>query len=326
MTGVRLVAVSDDEADLRLDRWFRRHFPGLSHGRLEKLLRTGQIRLDGGRAKASTRLHAGQEIRVPPPVQASLPAAKRPVQADPNDIADLKKLILHRDDHVIVVNKPPGLAVQGGSRISRHIDAMLDGLRFGAAERPRLVHRLDKETSGVLLIGRSAAATARLAAVFRGKEAAKVYWALTAGVPSAATGRVDFAIGKQSTGAGERVVADEVSGKRAITDYSVVAQAGRKISWLALRPLTGRTHQLRVHCAALGTPIVGDRKYGGAASVIDGLPSYGMMLHARAIDLPHPAGGRLRIEAPLHGDMREAWRFFGFEPASASPPMDDSPG
>ena len=325
MTGVQLVAVTDDEADLRLDRWFRRHYPGLTHGRLEKLLRTGQIRLDGGRVKASTRVGAGQEIRVPPPIEAALQARKRPAQADPNDVDDLKNLILHWDEHVIALNKPPGLAVQGGSGVSRHIDGMLDGLRFGASERPRLVHRLDKDTSGVLLLGRSASASARLASAFRGKEAIKTYWALTAGVPSPEAGRIDLAVAKRPTDVGERVVADAISGKRAITYYAVVAQAGRKVAWLALRPRTGRTHQLRVHCAALGVPIVGDRKYGGAGSVIDGLPSGGMMLHARAIELPHPAGGKLEIEAPLHDGMRTAWRFFGFELAMAMPTMDDSP-
>ena len=325
MTGVQLVAVTNDEADLRLDRWFRRHYPGLTHGRLEKLLRTGQIRLDGGRAKASTRVSAGQKIRVPPPIEAALQAQKRPAQADPNDVDDLKKLILHRDDHVIALNKPPGLAVQGGSGVSRHIDGMLDGLRFGASERPRLVHRLDKDTSGVLLLGRSASAAAHLASAFRGKAAIKTYWALTAGVPSPEAGRIDLAVAKRPTDVGERVVADAISGKRAITYYAVVAQAGRKVAWLALRPRTGRTHQLRVHCVALGVPIIGDQKYGGAASVIDGLPSGGMMLHARAIELPHPAGGKLEIEAPLHDGMRTAWRFFGFEPAMVMPTMDDSP-
>lgn len=325
MTGVQVVAVTDDEADLRLDRWFRRHYPGLTHGRLEKLLRTGQIRLDGGRAKASTRLDAGQEIRVPPPVEAAFQDTKRHAPADPRDVADLRKLILHQDDHIIALNKPPGLAVQGGSQITRHIDGMLDGLRFGAVERPRLVHRLDKDTSGVLLLGRSARAAAHLASAFRGREATKTYWALTAGVPNPGAGRIDLAVEKRPIGAGERVVTDAATGKRAITYYAVVAQAGRKIAWLALRPRTGRTHQLRVHCAALGVPIVGDRKYGGAASIIDGLPSGGLMLHARAIELPHPGGGRLEIEAPLHDGMRAAWRFFGFEPATVMPAMDDSP-
>ncbi len=324
MTGVRRVAVTDDESDLRLDRWFRRHYPDIAHNRLEKLLRTGQIRLDGGRAKSSTRVSAGQEIRVPPLEDTDSPRAKRPTPADPNDIADLKKLILHRDDHVIALNKPPGLAVQGGSGIGRHIDAMLDGLKFGAAERPRLVHRLDKDTSGVLLLGRTAGAAARLAAAFRGNEAVKTYWALTAGVPSPRAGRIDLAVAKRPTAAGERVVADRTAGKRAITQYAVVANAGRRIAWIALRPRTGRTHQLRVHCAALGTPIIGDRKYGGRAATPDGLPPGGLMLHARAIELPHPAGGRLEVEAPLHDGLRSAWRFFGFDPGAMMPPLDES--
>jgi 23S rRNA pseudouridine955/2504/2580 synthase len=326
MTGVQVVAVTEDEADLRLDRWFRRHYPGLGHGRLEKLLRTGQIRLDGGRVKASTRVNAGQEIRIPPLDAAALPDAKRRrPPPDPGDVADLRKLILHRDEDVIALNKPPGLAVQGGSRVSRHIDGMLDGLRFGAAERPRLVHRLDKDTSGVLLLGRSASAAARLAASFRGKDAVKTYWALTAGVPDLPAGRVDLAVAKRPTGIGERVVADAVAGKRAITHYVVVAAAGRRVAWLAMWPRTGRTHQLRVHCTSLGTPIIGDRKYGGAASMIEGLPDGGLMLHARAIKLPHPAGGTLEVEAPLHDGMRVAWRFFGFDPKMETPPLDDSP-
>ena len=324
MTGVLLIAVTDDESNIRLDRWFRRHYPELTHGRLEKLLRTGQIRLDGARAKASTRVRTGQEMRIPPPVEVAVHVAKQPMLADPNDIVDLLKLIIYKDDHVIAINKPPGLAVQGGSRINHHIDGMLDALKFGAAERPRLVHRLDKDTSGILLLGRSASAAARLASTFRGQEAIKAYWALTAGVPSPATGRIDLAVAKRPTDAGERVVADAVSGKRAITHYAVVAQAGRKVAWIALRPRTGRTHQLRVHCAALGVPIIGDRKYGGTASIIDGLPSGSMMLHARAIELPHPVGGRLKIEAPLHDGMRSAWQFLGFEPETVMSAMNDS--
>ncbi len=323
MTGVQRVAVTDDEADLRLDRWFRRHYPGLAHGRLEKLLRTGRIRLDGGRAKSSTRVSAGQEIRVPPLDETVVRGAHDRTPVSPKDVADLRDLILHRDDHVIALNKPPGLAVQGGSGIGRHIDAMLDGLIFGAAERPRLVHRLDKDTSGVLLLGRTAAAAARLAAAFRGNQAVKTYWALTAGVPSPQAGRIDLAVAKRPTSAGERVVADDAAGKHAITRYAVVANAGRKIAWLALGPRTGRTHQLRVHCAALGTPIIGDRKYGGRAAVPDGLPP-GLMLHARAIALPHPAGGRLEVAAPLHDAMRSAWRFFGFDPDLVTPPLDES--
>ena len=324
MTGVRLIAVTDNESNIRLDRWFYRHYPELKHGRLEKLLRTGQIRLDSARAKGSTRVRTGQKIRIPPSVAAAMHDTKQPMAVDPNDIVDLLNLIIYKDDHVIALNKPPGLAVQGGSRINRHIDGMLDGLRFGAAERPRLVHRLDKDTSGVLVLGRSANSAARLASAFRGKEAIKTYWALTVGVPSPAAGRIDLAIAKRPTNSGERVVADAVSGKRAITNYAVTAQAGQKIAWITLKPQTGRTHQLRVHCAALGVPIIGDRKYGGTASVINGLPSGSMMLHARAIELPHPVGGRLEIEAPLHDGMRSAWQFLGFEPETVMSAMNDS--
>lgn len=324
MTGVRRVAIADDEAELRLDRWFRRHYPGLAHGRLEKLLRTGQIRLDGARAKASTRVSAGQEVRVPPLGEGDRATVKPRPPANPDDVAELRRLILHRDDHVIALNKPPGLAVQGGSRVARHVDGMLDGLRLDAAERPRLVHRLDKDTSGVLLLGRTAAAAARLAAAFRGNDAIKTYWALTAGVPRPPAGKIDLAVAKRPTSAGERVVADAGAGKRAITRYAVVANAGRRVAWLALRPLTGRTHQLRVHCAALETPIIGDRKYGGDRAFIEGMPRTGLMLHARAIELPHPAGGILRIEAPLHKEMNDMWRFLGFDHHTSMPVLDDS--
>ena len=324
MTGVQLIAVTDNESNIRLDRWFYRHHPELKHGRLEKLLRTGQIRLDGARAKASTRVHTGQKIRIPPSVSAAMHDTKQPMSVEPNDIVDLLNLIIFKDDHVIALNKPPGLAVQGGSGINRHIDGMLDGLRFGAAERPRLVHRLDKDTSGVLLLGRSASSSARLASAFRCKEAIKTYWALTVGVPSPAAGRIDLAVAKRPTNSGERVVADAVSGKRAITHYAVMAHAGQKIAWITLKPQTGRTHQLRVHCAALGVPIIGDRKYGGTASIIDGLPSASMMLHARAIELPHPVGGYLKIEAPLHDGMHSVWKYLGFETDTATSRTDNS--
>ena len=326
MSRVQTIEVAADDAEIRLDRWFRRHFPALGHARLEKLLRTGQIRLDGGRVKASTRIAAGQQVRVPPIDDAAKPPPRRPADADPADIERLRGLVLYRDDDVIALNKPPGLAVQGGSKVTRHVDAMLDGLRFGSGERPRLVHRLDKDTSGILLLGRTARATAALAEAFRGKAAKKTYWALTAGVPRPARGRIDLAVAKQKAphleGGRERMAPDAGQGKRAITYYAVVETAGRKAAWIALRPLTGRTHQLRVHCAAIGTPILGDGKYGGAAAFLTGVPGGNSLhLHAEEIDLPHPGGGRLRVAAPLSDAMAATWRFFGFDTESWRDPF-----
>ena len=194
MSGVETIPVADEDGQLRLDRWFRRHYPGLAHGRLEKLLRTGQVRVDGGRARGSTRLAPGQKIRVPPLDSSAGQPRKPPPPVPPpdrQDLAQVRRLVIHRDDQVLAINKPPGLAVQGGSGLHRHLDAMLDGLRFDAKSRPRLVHRLDKDTSGVLLLGRGAPAAAALAAAFRGREARKIYWALVAGVPRPARGRID---------------------------------------------------------------------------------------------------------------------------------------
>jgi 23S rRNA pseudouridine955/2504/2580 synthase len=336
VSGVTTVTVAADEAELRLDRWFKRHFPGLGHGRLEKLLRTGQVRVDGKRAKSGQRLEAGQVVRVPPLDEAATrkpegPRPQPPVRIAEADAAALRDAVIHRDAEVLALDKPPGLAVQGGTGMTRHLDAMLDVLRFEARERPRLVHRLDKDTSGVLLLARSAAAAKWLTAAFRDKSADKLYWALTVGVPKPRQGRIDLALAKLPGRAGERMVAvepgeddeDEAeAGKRAITDFAVVDHAGREVAWVAFRPLTGRTHQIRVHAAALGTPILGDGKYGGKAAFLEGRGlSRKLHLHARRVVLPRPGGGRLDVTAPLPAHMRASWRFFGFDPESREDPF-----
>ena len=234
----------------------------------------------------------------------------------------VRNAVLHRDEAVIVIDKPAGLAVQGGTGTERHLDLLLDALRFDAAERPRLVHRLDKDTSGVLVLARSAAAAAALAAAFRGKTVRKVYWALTVGVPKPRQGRIDLALAKLMGSGGERVVADDEDGKRAITFYRTVAHAGAKIAWLALEPLTGRTHQLRAHAASIGTPILGDGKYGAALAHPAGVPNARRLhLHARAIEFPHPGGKRLAVTAPLPPHLRDTWAFFGFAESRRSRPL-----
>jgi len=313
MTGaVETVTVDGDDGPVRLDRWFKRRYPALAHGRLEKLLRTGQIRVDGKRAKSGDRVTAGQAIRIPP-LDATEPSAAAMVRRLlPADEAMLQSAVLHRDEAVIVLNKPPGLAVQGGTRTGHHIDGLLDALRFGHAERPRLVHRLDKDTSGVLVIARTAVGAAFLTRAFREKTTRKIYWALAVGLPKPMQGRISMALSKRpgperSGQSGERVRADPDEGKPAITYYRVVDSIGERASWLALLPVTGRTHQLRVHCAAIGTPILGDGKYGGAASQLAGVPNSGHLhLHARALSIPHPQGGILRVTAPLSPHMRQS--------------------
>lgn len=325
MSAVELVAVSADDDDIRLDRWFRRRYPGLKHGALEKALRTGQIRVDGKRVKANIRLSAGQEVRVPP--QASAPAVETPRHEQrklaPVDAAFIQSLVIYMDDDVIALNKPPGLAVQGGTKTTRHVDAMLDGLRFDARERPKLVHRLDRDTSGVLLLARGAKAAAMLGKAFQGRTVRKIYWALVAGVPAMKEGRIDLPLGKRAGPRGERMMADDDAGKSAVSLYSLVETAGRTASWLALWPLTGRTHQLRVHCAIVEHPIVGDGKYGGEAAFLpgDGVARQ-LHLHARELRLPHPSGrGELHITADLPPHMAESWDLFGFDRNYAGDPF-----
>jgi 23S rRNA pseudouridine955/2504/2580 synthase len=315
--------VADDEADTRLDRWFRRHFPRLTQGALQKMLRTGQVRVNGKRADAGTRLGPGQEVRIPPlpaeppPGEGGEARQSRAAAVDEGAARDLAARVIHRDEKLLVLDKPHGLPAQGGPGIRTSVDALLDGLRFGAEERPRLVHRLDRDTSGVLVLARSAAAAARLAAAFRGRDVEKTYWALVVGRPEAPEGRIDLALAKSGGGPrGERVRAVDdpaEEGARAITDFRTLDAAKRRVSWLELRPVTGRTHQLRVHCSeALGCPILGDGKYGGAAAHMERL-SGKLHLHARALRLPHPDGGILEVAAPLPPHMRESFTFFGFE-------------
>jgi 23S rRNA pseudouridine955/2504/2580 synthase len=323
MSGVQTLTVAPEDAEIRLDRWFKRHFPELGHGRLEKLLRTGQIRLDGKRVDAGDRIIAGQRIRIPPLPAGPAPEAKprRPAPSTA-DTRFLQERVLYRDAEMIVINKPEGLAVQGGTGTSRHLDGLLDALRFEAKERPRLVHRLDKDTSGVLVLARSAQAAARLGDLFRSKATRKVYWAITVGAPRPRNGKIDQPLAKRTGPGGERVAADDEEGDRALTYYRTVARAGDRFAWLALEPVTGRTHQLRVHCLTLGTPILGDGKYGGGAAHPESLPQARKLhLHARAIALPLPNGKRVSVTAPLPPHMRASWDFFGFEEASERDPF-----
>ena len=323
MSGVKQYTVTASDGDQRLDRWFKRKFPHLTHGRLEKLLRKGEVRVDGKRAKAADRLAAGMVVRVPPLGDANdprpdmdLPSGPKPISA--KDAEALRKSVLFKDADVIVINKPAGLAVQGGTGLDTNIDAMLEALQFDAPERPRLVHRLDRDTSGCLVLARSQAAARKLAEAFRHKTARKIYWAITVGAPKMNEGKIDAPLVKQSVAAvgrrsAERVQIDEDEGKHAVTYYAVVDRAHDKAAWLALMPLTGRTHQLRAHCVALGTPIRGDGKYAGAKAYFarESLDNQ-LHLHARSIRIPHPTRGIINVTAPLPPHMQKTWKFFEF--------------
>ncbi|MAU59269.1 RluA family pseudouridine synthase [Parvibaculum sp.] len=316
MNEVSQIGVTQEEDGVRLDRWFKRRFPMLTHGRLEKLLRTGQVRVDGARAKANARLAAGQVVRVPPlGEEAAKPAPKPERSVSDKDAEFVRSLVIHKDKSVLVLNKPAGLAVQGGTKTERHLDGMLDALAF-EGERPRLVHRLDRDTSGVLVLARTARAAASLARAFKQKDARKIYWALVVGVPVPRQGTIDLALTKQGGPRAERVFAAEKgdeNARDAATHFSTVAMAAHKLAWVAFMPLTGRTHQIRAHAAAISTPIVGDGKYGGVNAHPGGEIPRKLHLHARSIDIAHPDGGRLFIEADLPPHMKASWKLLGFD-------------
>lgn len=314
--------VTPDEAAIRLDRWFRRHFPALTQGQLQKLLRTGQVRVDGKRAEASARLEAGQGIRIPP--QVLNPPAVTAEKISSRDTDRLKKLILFEDEDVIVLNKPAGLAVQGGTGLKENLDDMLTGLSRGQG-KPKLVHRLDRDTSGVLILARNSFAAARLTAAFRARDTQKIYWGVTLGVPKPERGRIDAPLVKQ----GEKMAVakddeEEEGAKSASTLYQVVESAKKQAAFVALWPLTGRTHQLRVHMALLGTPLIGDRLYGRE---VEALPveslGRGLHLHARRLIIPHPRRGTIDAVAPLGPDMQKTWKWFGFD-ANAEVSFDEA--
>jgi 23S rRNA pseudouridine955/2504/2580 synthase len=313
--------VTPAEADTRLDRYLRRQVEGLTQGMIQKFLRAGKIRVNGAKAEANTRLNAGDAVIVPeivPPKE--MPKVRHVMTMDAHAIRDLEGMILYRDDAVIVLNKPAGLASQGGSGIAVHLDGMLDALRFEGTERPKLVHRLDRDTSGVLLLARGVKPASKLSAAFRGRDVEKTYWALLWGVPDVLEGRIDLPLlrveGSGSSRA-EPAGRKDPEGLKAVTDYKILDYAGKKFAWAQLNPQTGRMHQLRAHTLALGTPILGDAAYGQAFA--DGFAPQ-LHLHARRLSIPHPDGGFLTVEAPLPKHMRESFQHLGFTiPDTAKP-------
>lgn len=327
MPELRTIDADDD--GIRLDRWFKRHYPAVTHVLLQKLLRKGEVRLDGKRADAATRVAAGQAVRLPPQVlhakderpQKPVPQAGHPLAS--KDMGSLAGRILYMDKQVIVIDKPAGLATQGGSGLTKHVDGMLDSLKYEKPTRPKLVHRLDRDTSGVLLIARTAQAASGLSASLALRDTSKVYWALVKGVPKQKHGVIKGALAKEGVrGKDERMtISDDDDAKAALTEYVVMGTAGTEFAWVAARPITGRTHQIRVHLASIGTPIVGDFKYGGADSRGKGAIADKLHLHARSIDIGRPDGGRLQVTAPLSPHMEQSWGLLGFDPDDRRDPF-----
>jgi 23S rRNA pseudouridine955/2504/2580 synthase len=318
MKEVRTLTVPADEGGVRLDRWFRRRWPHVTQGQIQKLIRSGQVRVDGARAKADTRLEGGEQVRVPPLPEAGATPERRDL--DPRDVAFVKSLVLYEDAEVLALNKPAGLAVQGGTKTHRHIDALLSAWGEGL-ERPRLVHRLDRDTSGVLVLGKSPQAAARLAGAFAKRRAEKTYWALVAGFPKPGEGVLDLPLVKRGVADRELMVPaerKEPGAEAAETEFVTLARAGPRAAWMALRPRSGRTHQLRAHMKAMGHPILGDPKYFDEASrELSG--ELKLQLHARRLVTPHPSSGTLILEAPLSPEMRAGFERFGFDEQEADP-------
>lgn len=366
MSQIETIVVDGDEAGMRLDRWFKEHYPGLGFGQLQKLVRTGQVRIDGGRVKTSTRLAAGQSVRIPPlPVDGrggggsagadpwagadgDEAAGERPARAGrrsagdegedrtargygtlgiPDAAAYLRNLMIYEDAEIFVFNKPSGLAVQGGSGLTRHVDGMLEAFRDSKDQKPRLVHRIDRDTSGVLVVARTRSAATKLTAAFRERSTKKVYWALVRGVPKPRQGRISTFLVREGGDSERMRVAKqgEEDAVHAVTYYAVVDQAAQKLAWLSFRPVTGRTHQLRAHAAHIGHPIVGDPKYFDVQNwELPGGIQNRLHLHARRIIIPHPKGGFLDVSAPLPDHMRQSWNLLGFDAAQYDP-IEDAP-
>ncbi|RTL59731.1 MAG: RluA family pseudouridine synthase [Hyphomicrobiales bacterium] len=320
---VETLTVKRDEAGLRLDRWFKTRFPEVSHGYLQKLLRSGQVRVDSKRVQANQRLEAGQNVRVPAVVRTP-PKAKPSLTPPPGlskaDRDFIERMILFEDEHVMVLNKPFGIAVQGGTGTRRHIDGLLAGMADRFGDRPRLVHRLDRDTTGVLLVAKTREAAAKLGRTFQTRSAAKTYWALVKGVPKPPQGKVEAALVKAAGPDGDRVrkalPGEQDKAMHATTHYSVIDRMAHKAAWVSLKPVTGRQHQLRAHMALIGHPIIGDNKYEGEhPALADSGIDMKLHLHARRLVIDHPAPGQPKIDvtAPLPEHMRKSWELLGLD-------------
>jgi 23S rRNA pseudouridine955/2504/2580 synthase len=320
--SVETLKVETSEAGMRLDRWFRVHFPDVGYGHLQKLLRSGQVRIDSRRVAANARLEAGQQVRVPAMLRNAPPPRPSPVPPlglSKGDRDFIERLILYEDEHVLVLDKPYGIAVQGGTGTRRHIDGLLAGMADRFGDRPRLVHRLDRDTTGVLLVAKHRDAAARLGRTFQTRSAAKTYWALVKGVPKPPQGRIEAALVKAAGPDGDRVrkalPGEQDKAMHATTHYAVIDRVAHKAAWVSLKPVTGRQHQLRAHMALIGHPIVGDNKYEGDTALPDSGIEAKLHLHARRIVIPHPVAGEPAIDvtAPLPEHMARTWALLGLD-------------
>ncbi len=314
-------AVRGDDDGLRLDRWLKKYYPSLPHALIQKLVRTGQVRVNGGRVKAEARLEAGQEVRIPlhfaTPPSETVPSLKPPLGLSKADRDFIEGMIIFENDSIAVLNKPYGIAVQGGTKTVRHIDGLLAGMadRFGG-ERPRLVHRLDRDTTGILVVAKDRQTAARLGRLFQTRSVQKIYWALTLGVPKPLQGKVEAALVKASGPDGDRVrkarPGEQAEAQHATTHYSVIDRAAAKIAWVSLKPVTGRQHQLRAHMHILGTPILGDQKYGDFRDLpVDGIENK-LHLHARRLTFKDLKLGHIDVSAPLPPHMERSFEALGF--------------
>jgi 23S rRNA pseudouridine955/2504/2580 synthase len=327
-TTVQNVAVTADEAGMRVDRFFEARFPGLSFSHIQRVIRKGEVRVNGKRSEPKNRLEVGQTVRIPP-LRLDTPKPPAPGnEAAANTREFLKSITLYEDDDVLVLNKPMGLAVQGGSGTTRHLDGMLGVLRDAQGQRPRLVHRLDKDTAGCLLVAKTRFAASALAKTFRSRSARKIYWALVAGVPKPQQGRISTFLAKEEREDESFMRIAEHGDKgasHAITYYTVVDMSGPLMAWISLKPVTGRTHQLRAHMDHIGHPIVGDPKYFGRENwELPGGMQKKLHLLARRIVVPHPRGGAIDISAPLPPHMQQSWNLLGLD-AKRYDPIIEAP-
>ncbi len=341
MSNVRHIKITEDDDGQRFERWVKKNLPEIPYVLAQKLIRKGQFRIDGKRAKADTRLVAGQEIRVPPVQRSNSPSAKKRRLSE-DDLKFIRNLVIYDDGDIIALNKPSGVPVQGGTKTRFHIDGLLDGLKDEKGVRPRLVHRLDRDTSGVLLLARSAQVARELGFAFKGRNIKKIYWAITAPAPEAEEGTIKAPLAKSGGKNKERMQVDEEEGKIAITEYRVVEQAHDKAAFVAFWPRTGRTHQIRVHAEVIGCPIIGDPKYRGnidfsfdpneqekfneSTSGIRGFDALAdrLHLHAHRIICKHPMKkGKLDISAPLPPELKKSWKALGFSSSYKGDPFAD---
>ncbi|GGB58252.1 pseudouridine synthase [Roseibium aquae] len=332
MSAIEQKTVTADEAGMRLDRWFKTHYPGLGFGRLQKLLRTGQVRVDGKRADSNTRIAKGQVIRIPPlgvelPADDKKNAKPKSSKLTADDKAAIEDMLLFEDNQVMVLNKPVGLAVQGGSGLKRHLDGMLEAYTNQKGEKPKLVHRLDRETSGIILVAKTRKAAQELTKAFKHRNTRKIYWAMLAGVPKPRQGRISTFLARDEAEERMQVVrqggADDA--QHAVSLYSVFENSGQKLSWVTLKPVTGRTHQLRAHAAHIGHPIIGDDKYFNIENwELPGGIQNRLHLLARRIVIPHPSGnGLIDVSAPLPPHMQQTWNLLGFDTSDYNPDADE---